>query len=144
MYRKKGATLEVFLVHPGGPFFAHKDRGVWSIPKGEVGPGEDLKTIARKEFHEETGLEPGKDLQELGNIKQAGGKIVYAWAFEGDWNGGKIKSNSFEMGWPPGSGQKQSFPEVDRGEWLSLETARLKINTAQIFFLEKLSLLLEA
>jgi predicted NUDIX family NTP pyrophosphohydrolase len=143
MYRKTGKELEVFLVHPGGPFFANKDRGVWSIPKGEVGAGEQLQNVAKREFKEETGVETGKELQGLGSIKQAGGKIVHAWAFEGNWKGGRIQSNTFEMEWPPGSGQIGVFPEVNRGEWFSLAAARIKINAAQAFFLDKLALLLE-
>ncbi len=140
---KDGKTLEVFLVHPGGPFFANKDRGVWSIPKGEVESGQDLKEVAKREFKEETGMDAMGTLQELGSIKQAGGKVVHAWAFEGDRKDGPVKSNTFEMEWPTGSGTMQSFPEVDRGAWFALAEARDKINKAQIFFLEKLSLLLE-
>lgn len=139
MYRRRGGALEVFLAHPGGPFFAKKDAGAWSIPKGEVEPGEELLAAARREFEEETGIHPGEPLYPLGEVKQKGGKVVHAWAFEGDWPAGSVlRSNSFELEWPPGSGRVQVLPEIDRAELFALEIARTKINPAQATFLDRL------
>jgi predicted NUDIX family NTP pyrophosphohydrolase len=141
MFRRVAAEggIEVLLAHPGGPFFAKKDLGAWSIPKGEVDPGEDPRACAVREFAEETGL----SLQighfiELGNIKQRGGKTVQAWAFEGDCDPAALVSNHFELEWPPRSGRLQSFPEVDRLEFFALAEARLKINPAQVELLGRL------
>ncbi len=139
MYRRRGGELEVFLAHPGGPFFARKDAGAWSIPKGEVEPGEELLATARREFEEETGIHPGEPLIPLGEVKQKGGKVVHAWAFEGDWpEGSRLRSNTFELEWPPGSGRVQVLPEIDRAELFGLATAREKINPAQAAFLDRL------
>jgi predicted NUDIX family NTP pyrophosphohydrolase len=143
MYRR-GLELEVLLAHPGGPFFAHKDAGAWTIPKGEVAQGEDARACALREFQEETGIVPGDaELQPLGEIQQSGGKRVEAWAFAGAWAGGRPESNHFELEWPPRSGRMQSFPEIDRLEWFGLSEARLKLNPAQTAFLDRLSAMLD-
>jgi len=139
---KRGSNandLLVLLVHPGGPFFARKDLGSWSIPKGEAEPGEDLVGVARREFEEEIGMAaPREGLVALGEIKQAGGKRVYAFAVEGDLDPASLRSNTFEIEWPPASGRRQSFPEIDRAEWFDLALARVKINPAQRAFIERL------
>jgi len=139
LYRRQFEQLEVFLVHPGGPFWANRDEGAWSIPKGELGEGEDGLAAARREFAEETGLlvEKGESIP-LGSVQQKSGKVVHAWAVEGDLNAGAIRSNTFTMEWPPRSGQFAEFPEVDRGGWFDLATARVKLNEAQIVFLDRL------
>ena len=139
MFRKRNGALDVLLVHPGGPFFRNKDDGAWTIPKGEVADGEDFVARAKTEFQEELGFAPSGDLIELGSVKQKGGKTVHAWAFEGDLPANfKLASNTFEMEWPPRSGRTQTFPEIDRAEFLSIEEAKRKINSAQIAFLERL------
>ena len=139
MFRRKAGALEVLLAHPGGPFFARKEEGVWTIPKGEAAHGEDLIMRARKEFEEELGIQPSGDLFSLGSIKQKGGKTVHAWAFEGDLpDSFKLKSNTFEMEWPPHSGKLAKFPEIDRAKFFSEEEARQKINPAQAEFLDRL------
>lgn len=138
MYRGSPA-LEVFLVHPGGPFFAKKDLGAWSIPKGLVDPGEDARAAALREFSEEVGLPVAGELHELGSVTQKGGKQVLAWAFAGDAPSDYVPtSNTFEIEWPPRSGKKRSFPEVDRAEFFSLEVARTKLLAAQLPFLDRL------
>lgn len=141
MFRQKNDEIEVLLAHPGGPFFAHKDDGFWTIPKGETAPGEDLLTRAQIEFEEEVGLRP-QNVQhwiELGWIKQKGGKIVHGWAFEGDLpTGFKCKSNLFELEWPPRSRKYQQFPEVDQACFFSIETARRKLKSTQVPFLDRL------
>ena len=127
------------LVHPGGPFFARKDDGAWTIPKGEAAPGEDLLTHAQIEFEEELGLKPQGEWIQLGSIKQKGGKTVYAWAFEGDLpESFEPKSNLFEIEWPPRSGKRKQFPEIDQALLFSEEVARRKINPAQVAFLDRL------
>jgi predicted NUDIX family NTP pyrophosphohydrolase len=139
MFRRRNNELEVLLAHPGGPFFARKDDGAWTIPKGEAAPGEDLLTRAQIEFEEELGIPPHGNWIELGSIKQKGGKTVYAWSFEGDLpDSFKLKSNTFELEWPPRSGQLKQFPEIDRAEFFGEEVARRKINPAQIPFLDRL------
>ena len=137
MFRHRPGGAEVLLVHPGGPFWRNKDAGVWSIPKGETSPQEDLLTTARREFLEETGIHPQGPLIPLGEVKQAGGKIVVAWACEGD-SAGPVRSNRFTMEWPPRSGKMREFVEVDRAEWFSLEEANRRINAAQTAFLDRL------
>ena len=139
LYRRSGGEPEVLLVHPGGPFWTNKDEGAWSIPKGEYDDGEDPEACARREFKEETGTElaPG-ELAELGSVKQKSGKQVTAWAAEGDLDPAAVTSNTFEMEWPPRSGGRQSFPEVDRAEWFDLDAARAKLNPAQTAFLDRL------
>src|SRR5579862_4306310 len=137
MFRRRKTGPEVFLVHPGGPFWQKKDAGVWSIPKGELSPGEDPLAAARREFEEETGIIPESEFTSLGEIRQASGKIVTAWSFEGD-HPSTIRSNTFSMEWPPKSGRTQEFPEVDRAEWFSIDEARRRINPAQTPFLDRL------
>jgi len=138
MYRRTTGDLQVLLVHPGGPFWAKKDDGAWSIPKGEYTDAEEARDAAIREFEEELGFAPVGELVELGQIKQASGKIVTAWAFEGDWDPGNLRSNTFSMEWPPKSGVMAEFPEVDRADWFDIDTARVKINSGQVPFLDKL------
>jgi predicted NUDIX family NTP pyrophosphohydrolase len=131
MFRRREGVPEVLLAHPGGPFWAKKDMGAWTIPKGEMAEGEDELTTARREFEEETGIRPEGPFHPLGSVQQRAGKIVHAWAFEGDCRPAAIRSNSFRVPWPPGSGQWRTFPEIDRAEWFGLEEARRRINPAQ-------------
>ena len=138
MYRLRETGLEVFLVHPGGPFWARKDLGAWSIPKGEYTSEDPLKA-ARREFAEETGLSPGGDFLPLGTIRQAGGKLVSAWAVEGDCDPAQIRSNLCTIEWPPKSGRKIEIPEVDRAGWFSLDEARKKILKSQAPILDLLT-----
>ncbi len=144
MHRKRGGAIEVFLVHPGGPFYRDKDAGSWSIPKGEYDPTEDPLDVARREFKEETGGEARGDFHPLKPLKQPSGKIVSAWHFEGDCDPATLHSNSFTMEWPPGSGKTAEFPEVDRGGWFSLGEAREKILRGQAGFLDELEERLDA
>ena len=131
--------VEVLLVHPGGPFWARKDAGAWSIPKGEYEPGEDPESVARREFREELGADvPTGELMPLGEVRQAGGKRVVAWALRGDLDVSTIVSNTFEMEWPPKSGRMATFPEVDRAEWFSIEVARERILAGQVVLLDRL------
>ena len=144
MFRRKGNSLELLLVHPGGPFFRNKDGGAWTIPKGEATPEKDLLTRAQIEFEEEVGIRPQGNWIELGSIKQKGGKIVHAWAFEGDLpETFQLRSNTFEMEWPPHSGQLKEFPEIDRAEFFTEEVARRKINPAQTVLLDRLRVALD-
>jgi predicted NUDIX family NTP pyrophosphohydrolase len=141
MFRRRNNQLEVLLAHPGGPLFAHKDDGIWTIPKGEAAPGEDLLTRAQIEFEEEVGFRPEDVLDwiVLGWIRQKGGKIVHAWAFEGDLpESFEPRSNLFEMEWPPRSGKRKMFPEVDQARFFSEEVARRKIKPAQALLLDRL------
>ena len=139
MYRRRGKRLEVLLVHPGGPFFKNKDAGAWTIPKGEPNEGEELLATARREFREETGVDAGNaPLIPLGEVKQKAGKVVHAWAFEGDCDPAKLTCNTFKVQFPPGSGQWRTFPEVDQYAFFDLDTARQKINPAQAAFLDRL------
>jgi predicted NUDIX family NTP pyrophosphohydrolase len=140
-YRTEAGRLEVLLVHPGGPFWVNKDDGAWSIPKGEHAAGETSEDTARREFAEELGLALTVPLQPLGEIRQRGGKLVEAFAAACDVNVDAIVSNSFEIEWPPRSGKRQRFPEVDRAAWFDLATARKKINEAQRDFLNRLEAL---
>lgn len=145
MFRIKGGELQVFLVHPGGPFWAKKDEGAWSIPKGEVQENEPLLDTAIREFEEEIGVMPKGEFLELGSIKQRGGKTVHAWAFEGDYDESRpIKSNLFSMEFPPGSGKIREFPEIDKARFFDLEEARKKINPAQVEFIERLQSALDS
>lgn len=137
MFRMRHGIVEVFLVHPGGPFWARKDRCAWSIPKGEF-TSEDPLEAARREFCEETGLTPEGNFYPLKEIKQPGGKIVHAWAVEGDCDPALIKSNTFSMEWPPGSGRQKEFPEIDRAEWFELKRAKEKILKGQLTLLKEL------
>jgi predicted NUDIX family NTP pyrophosphohydrolase len=141
MFRRRAGALEVLLVHPGGPFWAKKDLGAWTIPKGEIAEGEDELAAARREFEEETGIVPKGPFHLLGSVSQKAGKIVHAWAFEGDCDPAGVRSNTFEMEWPPRSGQRRVFPEVDRAGWLSLAAAREKINPGQAPLLDALAAL---
>jgi len=144
LYRRTSAGVEVFLVHPGGPLYAGKDAGVWSLPKGELEPAETPLDVALREFAEETGqtvdtCAPGDSPRPLGAVRQRGGKEVAAWAVEGDWpSGTRLASNEFEMEWPPHSGRRRRFPEVDRGAFLPMDEARQKINPAQAELLDRL------
>jgi predicted NUDIX family NTP pyrophosphohydrolase len=138
MYRCREHVLEVLLVHPGGPFWRSKDDGAWSIPKGEIGAGENPQDVARREFTEEIGSDPPETLRPLGEIRQRGGKRVHAFAVEGDLDVGTVASNTFEMEWPPKSGRQQTFPEVDRAEWFMLPIARAKILEGQRPLLDRL------
>ncbi len=139
LYRRRDGALEVFLVHPGGPFWARKDAGAWSIPKGEIDPMEEPLAAARREFTEETGLSAEGAFRPLAPITQAGGKIVQAWAVEGDVDPADLRSNTFAIEWPPRSGRQQTFPEVDRAAWFPIDVARRKINPAQAALLDELT-----
>ena len=143
MYRIKDGAIQVLLAHPGGPYFAKKDDESWSIPKGEPGPDEDLFHTAQREFEEETGLKPTGPFIPLQAVKQKGGKIVHAWAFEGDCDSTAIQSNTFTMEWPPKSGQQKQFPEIDRAEFFDLETARRKIKSGQVGLIDELEMILD-
>jgi predicted NUDIX family NTP pyrophosphohydrolase len=142
LYRIRQGAPEVFLVHPGGPFWAKKDAGVWSIPKGQAAPGEDLLARAQREFTEETGFAIAGEFRPLAPIRQSGGKIVHAWAVAGDCDAATITSNTFDLEWPPRSGRVQAFPEVDRAQWFGLAAAREKINPAQRGLIDELERLL--
>jgi predicted NUDIX family NTP pyrophosphohydrolase len=138
MYRFDDEVLEVLLVHPGGPFNQNKDLGAWSIPKGEFEPGEDIFQTATREFFEELGSRVSGDFFQLEQIRQKGGKIVHAFAVEGDLDTDNFFSNTFEQEWPPHSGKFHDYPEVDQAEWFNIPTARQKINPAQTAFLDEL------
>jgi predicted NUDIX family NTP pyrophosphohydrolase len=142
MYRRHNGQVEVFLVHPGGPFWAKKDMGAWSICKGEYAESELPLEAAKREFHEETGFTAEGSFLELGVVQQASGKIVSAWAFEGDYDPGKLISNLCQVEWPLRSGRMIEIPEVDRGGWFSIEAARERILKAQEPFLDRLSQML--
>lgn len=138
VYRRR-RRLEVLLVHPGGPFWRSKDAGAWSIPKGEYPEDEDAEIAARREFAEELGLEVPGPLTALGQVKQRGGKLVTAFAAELDLDARSVRSNTFEIEWPPRSGKRQTFPEIDRAEWFTLEEARTRINAGQRPLLDRLA-----
>lgn len=138
LYRFRESKLEVFLVHPGGPFWARKDEGAWSIPKGESEEGEDPLVAAKRELTEETGIALNSSLIDLGELRQPGGKIVHAWAAAQDCDPSEIRSNTFEVEWPPKSGKFREFPEVDRGAWYTLSAARKKLHKGQRGFIDKL------
>lgn len=138
LYRFAPGGLEVLLVHPGGPFFAKKDLGAWSMPKGEAEEGEELAAVAARELAEETGFAPSGPVIPLGHVRQKGGKVVHAWAARGDADPGLLRSNTFELEWPPRSGRRRTFPEVDRAEWFELDEARRRINPAQGALLDAL------
>jgi predicted NUDIX family NTP pyrophosphohydrolase len=138
MYRRRNSAIEVFLVHPGGPFWSKKDLGAWSIPKGEYLDAEEPLEVAKREFEEETGFAPKGDFISLGDLKQPGGKMVSAWAFEGDCDPKKLKSNTFMLEWPPRSGRQIEVPEVDQGCWYSIEDARSRLLSGQRTFLDRL------
>lgn len=143
LYRFNNKALEVLLVHPGGPFFTKKDSGAWSIPKGEFLDDENPLDAAKREFKEEIGVDvPGTDFIELSSIEQKNNKTVYAWAFQGDLDTSIIKSNTFELEWPPKSGKMRSFPEIDKGEWFTITSAKEKINVRQVPLLDELQKIL--
>lgn len=139
MFRRMQGQIQVLLVHPGGPFWEKKDLASWSLPKGEYSDGEDPFAAAKREFEEETSISPEGNFIPLGQIRQPSGKLVTAWAFEGDCDPATIKSNLFSMEWPKGSGKMQEFPEIDRGEWFTFEMAGQKILKGQVGFLERLA-----
>lgn len=138
LYRRRGPELEVFLVHPGGPFWAKKDLGAWSVPKGEVEEGEDPRAAAMRELTEETGFMVDGELRPLRPLRQSSGKTILAWAVEGDCDPAELRSGLFSMEWPPRSGKRQDFPEVDRGAWFTLDEARRRIVAGQAAFLDEL------
>ena len=140
LHRRRDGASEVLLVHPGGPFWAKKDAGAWSIPKGEYEDGEDARACALREFAEELGTPPPDgELVDLGEVRQRGGKIVAAWALEGDADADAVRSNTFAMEWPPRSGTMREFPEVDRAAWFGLDEARERILPAQAPLLDRLA-----
>jgi predicted NUDIX family NTP pyrophosphohydrolase len=143
MYRRRSDGIEVLLVHPGGPFWARKDVGAWSIPKGEPNGEEDLLTTARREFTEEIGVEIPGPFHPLAPVTQKAGKVVHAWAVEGDVDTTKVKSTTMRIEWPPKSGRYIQVPEIDRAEFFDLGTARMKINPAQVPLIDELLNLLE-
>ena len=139
LHRVARGAPEVLLVHPGGPLWARRDAGAWSIPKGEYDDGEDPRACALREFEEEIGMAlPPGELVELGSVKQKGGKVVSAWAAEGDLDADSVRSNTFTMEWPPRSGRTVEFPEIDRAGWFGVEDAREKLVAAQAEFLDRL------
>ena len=138
MYRYRNSLWELFIVHPGGPFWSKKDDGAWSIPKGEYEEGEDPLEAAKREFHEETGFTAAGEFRPLSARKQPSGKIISAWAFEGDFDEKRIKSNTFTMEWPPRSGKSAEFPEVDRAAWVTVEVAKRKLLKGQRGFVDEL------
>jgi predicted NUDIX family NTP pyrophosphohydrolase len=144
LYRRHGAELQVLLAHPGGPFWTRRDAGAWTIPKGEIAPGESAEAAARREFREELGLEARGALEPLGTIRQRAGKLVEGFALEGDFDPGALRSNTFDVEWPPRSGRMQTFPEVDRVAWYALAEARAPLLAAQLPFLERLAALVRA
>jgi predicted NUDIX family NTP pyrophosphohydrolase len=144
LFRHRGAAVEVFLVHPGGPFWKHKDAGAWTIPKGEITEGEEPLDAARREFEEETGFALEGPFRPLAPVRQASGKIVHAWAVEGDLDPEKIRSNTLDLEWPPGTGRVQKVPEVDRGAWFLPDEARRRINPGQAPLIAQLLSALES
>ena len=143
LFRRSDRGLEVLLVHPGGPFWQRKDLGAWTIPKGEVQPGEDLLGAARREFHEETGWPADGEAVSLGQVRQASRKVVHAWTIEGEFDPATLHSNTFEMEWPPRSGTVTSFPEADKAAWFGIDEARRRILPAQAPLLDALLLHLQ-
>lgn len=144
MYRKRSGQWEVLLVHLGGPFWTRKDAGAWFIAKGEINPGEDEFAAAKREFEEETGLRPEGAFLPLGSVKHKSGKTVIAWAFEGACDPATLRSNTFQMEWPPRSGKTKEFPEIDRAEFFTMEAAREKMHPVEFQFLPRLADLLSA
>ena len=144
MYRRRGGVLEVLLAHPGGPFWRGRDLGAWTLPKGLVEEGEALFDAARREFREETGVDPGPRGEPLTTRRQPGGKLVHAFAVEGDCDAGACRSNTFTMEWPPRSGRIESFPEIDRAEWFPIDEARRRILPGQRPFLDELAARVDA
>jgi len=143
MYRRRKGVVQVLLIHPGGPFWANKDAGAWSIPKGEFSGDENALTAARREFEEETGFLPAGRFVQLTPVKQPSGKVIHAWALEGDLDATAIRSNTFTLEWPPQSGVHQEFPEVDRAAWFTIEAAKEKIIKGQTDFIDELQRIIE-
>lgn len=139
MYRVRDGPLEILLVHLGGPFWAKKDKGAWFLPKGEIASSEDELSAAQREFEEETGLVPAGPLVALGSVKHKSGKTVTAWAFEGDCDPSKLKSNTFTIEWPPRSGKQQEFPEIDRAAFFTIKEAQDKMHPAEFAFATRLA-----
>lgn len=144
LFRRAPEGVQVLLAHPGGPFWARRDEGAWTIPKGGIDEGEEPLIAARREFIEETGVDPGEGGMALAPCRQSGGKTILAWAIEGDCDAGAVRSNDFEMEWPPRSGRIGRFPEIDRAEWFTLEEARRKIHAGQVPLLDELERRLSA
>lgn len=142
MYRVRDGLLEILLVHLGGPFWAKKDKGVWFLPKGEIAPAEDELSAAKREFEEETGLTPAGPFLALGSVKHKSGKVVTAWAFEGDCDPSALKSNTFTIEWPPRSGKQREFPEIDRAGFFTLDAAKNKMHPAEFEFATRLEAIL--
>jgi len=138
LFRQTDGDIQLLLGHPGGPFWSRKDQGAWTIPKGLIAPGESPLSAARREFAEETGHYPTGDAIPLGCATQPGGKVVHVWAIEGDWDPAGLQSNTFEMEWPPRSGRRQSFPEIDRAAWFGVAEARKRILKGQALFIDRL------
>ena len=138
LFRQRDNDVQFLLGHPGGPFWSRKDLGAWTIPKGLIAPGESPRSAAQREFAEETGCRPGGEVIPLGSAKQPGGKVVHVWAIEEDWDPADLQSNTFEIEWPPRSGRRQSFPEINRASWFGIAEARLKILKGQAVFLVRL------
>jgi predicted NUDIX family NTP pyrophosphohydrolase len=138
LFRKARADVQVLLGHPGGPFWSKKDLGAWTIPKGLIASGESPLAAAKREFGEETGHQPSAEVVSLGDAKQPGGKVVHVWAVQGDWDADQLLSNTFEMEWPPKSGRRQTYPELDRAGWFSISEARQKMLKGQQVFLDRL------
>lgn len=143
LYRRSGSGIELFLAHPGGPFWRRREIGAWTVPKGIIEDGEDPLTAARREFEEETGIVPVGPFLPLGSIRQKAGKTVHAWAWEGDADPGAIRSNEMEVEWPRGSGVRRNYPEVDRCGWFEPDSAREKINAAQAELIDRLLIALD-
>lgn len=143
LFRRTNGTLEVFLAHPGGPFWAKRDAGAWTVPKGVINDGEDPLAAAQREFQEETGIVPSEPFLPLGSVRQKAGKTVHAWAWEGDADASTITSNTMNCEWPRGSGRYVTVPEIDRCAWFDPMTAREKINSAQAEFIDRLEAALE-
>jgi len=143
MYRRRKGVVQILLIHPGGPFWANKDAGAWSIPKGEFSGDENALTAARREFEEETGFLPAGRFVQLTPVKQPSGKVIHAWALEGDLDATAIRSNTFTLEWPPQSGVHQEFPEVDRAAWFTIEAAKEKIIKGQTDFIDELQRIIE-
>lgn len=138
LFRNAGGDVQILLGHPGGPFWINRDSGAWTIPKGLIAPGESPLEAARREFAEETGHHPNGKSLPLGDAKQPGGKVVHIWAVQGDWDAKRLRSNTFQMEWPPKSGRQQTFPELDRASWFPISEARQKILKGQAIFIDRL------
>ncbi|HLO89784.1 MAG TPA: NUDIX domain-containing protein [Lentimicrobium sp.] len=144
VYRFQNKQLQILLVHPGGPYWAHKDDGVWSIPKGEIDIGEKTEEAAKREFYEETGFKIDGDFIPLSPVRLMSGKIIHAFAIEGDLDASLIHSNNFSIEWPPSSGKIQQFPEIDKGEWFTPTEAKVKLSRAQVAFINELMSILNS